>query len=540
MTNNFRLSMNGLHTWAGLLPCWLLYFIFLTGTLGYFDTEIDQWMQPDIVNESEPVSMVHSIKLAQKHLQQQAPKAYTWYINPPADRNELYLWVAFNKLLNESGGEGEYLGVELNPLTGEAIEFRETGGGQTLYKMHYALHYIPDLAGTLLVGLCTIFMLLALMTGIVIHKKIFKEFFTFRPRKKVVSWMDAHNVFGVMSLPFYLMITYSGLVMFMFTYMPLIVAGAYSFESKGYQSFGDDYLGSNLIETKRSGTNADVIDLTLLYDQAEKILGRGQVRRLQVYQPGDTNAIAIFEALVNHPVNERVEVAFNAVTGKFIHSQKITDTPRLIYSTTTELHEGLFATNILRWLFFLSGILGAAMIATGSILWTVKRRKREYNEAKKPSKGFQLVEGLNIGTVAGLPIAIIIYFWANRLLPVNMEDRANWEVHCLFISWLVLLVHGIWRSMNNQGNKAWYEQLVITTLAFGLLPIVNIFTTDRGLWLSFINQDWIFLAVDFICFSIALICAATVWHLSKKMPVKIKEKQQNRQGLFSLIKSNKE
>ena len=31
-------------TWAGLLVGWVLFFTFLTGTLGYFDDEIDRWM----------------------------------------------------------------------------------------------------------------------------------------------------------------------------------------------------------------------------------------------------------------------------------------------------------------------------------------------------------------------------------------------------------------------------------------------------------------------------------------------------------------
>jgi len=129
MNTTVRQSMNALHTWAGLLPCWLLYFIFLTGTLGYFDTEIDQWMQPDIVSMSEPISLAHSIALAQSHLQEHAPNAYAWYINPPSDRNELYLWVAFDELLTPLGGEGDFFSFDLSPVTGEPITLRQTGGG---------------------------------------------------------------------------------------------------------------------------------------------------------------------------------------------------------------------------------------------------------------------------------------------------------------------------------------------------------------------------------------------------------------------------
>ena len=47
MNGKFRISMTWLHTWAGLVFCWLLYFLFVTGTLGYFDSEIDLWMTPE-------------------------------------------------------------------------------------------------------------------------------------------------------------------------------------------------------------------------------------------------------------------------------------------------------------------------------------------------------------------------------------------------------------------------------------------------------------------------------------------------------------
>ena len=63
-------------------------------------------------------------------------------------------------------------------------------------------------------------MLVAVFSGVITHKKIIKDFFTFRPGKGQCSWLDAHNVVSVMSLPFFVMITYSGLVFFLYQYMP--------------------------------------------------------------------------------------------------------------------------------------------------------------------------------------------------------------------------------------------------------------------------------------------------------------------------------
>lgn len=64
-TGHFRQSMNWLHTWAGLVLGWLLYFMFLTGTLGYFDEEIDRWMKPEIVAVAPTLSHVELVAFGQ-------------------------------------------------------------------------------------------------------------------------------------------------------------------------------------------------------------------------------------------------------------------------------------------------------------------------------------------------------------------------------------------------------------------------------------------------------------------------------------------
>jgi uncharacterized iron-regulated membrane protein len=46
MKNTFTQSMAWLHTWAGLIFGWLLFAIFVTGTLAVFDKELNHWMQP--------------------------------------------------------------------------------------------------------------------------------------------------------------------------------------------------------------------------------------------------------------------------------------------------------------------------------------------------------------------------------------------------------------------------------------------------------------------------------------------------------------
>ena len=57
-------SMSALHTWAGLVLGWLLFAIFLTGTLAVFDRELNWWMQPEL--QDRQVDQASAVQVAQR------------------------------------------------------------------------------------------------------------------------------------------------------------------------------------------------------------------------------------------------------------------------------------------------------------------------------------------------------------------------------------------------------------------------------------------------------------------------------------------
>jgi len=60
--------------------------------------------------------------------------------------------------------------------TGKNVTTRDTGGGRLLYHMHYRLHYLSTKISHWIVGFCNMLMLLGVVTGVIIHKKIFVIF----------------------------------------------------------------------------------------------------------------------------------------------------------------------------------------------------------------------------------------------------------------------------------------------------------------------------------------------------------------------------
>jgi uncharacterized iron-regulated membrane protein len=510
MKNGFRQSMSWVHTWGGLSVGWILFFVFLTGTTGYFDTEIDRWMKPELPKDT--ATMAQSLIAAETRLQQKAEGAERWFINPPTNRDNPNLRI-FWQMPGEDGKRGVTGNELLDSTTGDTLSGRATGGGQTLYRMHYALHYLPTDIAYWIVGICSMFMLMAIVTGVVIHKKIFKDFFTFRPQKGQRSWLDMHNLLSVTALPFHFMITYSGLIFFAFTYMPLIVAGSYGTGEDAQRTFFDELFAES-DKVERANSPGNLASLSAMVAIAESRWGENQVRYLDIANPGDANARVSIGRQLNSPLRASPELVFNGVTGELLTDKAaVTSAPRTVRDTFLGLHEGLFANTVLRWLYFLSGLLGTAMIATGMILWTVKRRPVQLKKANGPDFGHRLVESLNLGTIVGLPIAIAAYFWANRLLPASFAARSDWEVHAMFLVFLATLLYPLTRNI----MRGWVDLLWLAAAAYGFLPIINAMTTDRHLANSLAQGDWLFAGVDLTFLTIGILFAVAAVKLQQRL-----------------------
>ncbi len=155
------------------------------------------------------------------------------------------------------------------------------------------------------------------------------------------------------------------------------------------------------------------------------------------------------------------------------------------------------------------------MIATGLVLWTVKRRKHHLASGREVTEpfGVRLVEILNVATIAGLPLAVAAYFWANRLLPIGLADRAAWELHALFAVWLATLFYALGRPL----ARGWIELLWATSLAFGFLPVLNALTTDRHLGRSLPDGDWVIAGFDLTMLALGALFAVMAVKVRRRL-----------------------
>lgn len=495
MKEGLRQSMAWLHTWGGLLLGWLLFAIFFTGTLSYFKAEITHWMQPEA--PARALNADVSLDLAQRYLEQHGQGAQRWFIDLPDPRQPL-LAVAW-QAPSAPGERGVFTEKLLDPGTGSELHVRDTRGGEFFYRFHFQLQ-MPYPWGRWLSTMAAMVMFVALISGIITHKKIFKDFFTFRPRKGQRTWLDGHNAVGVLVLPFHLMITYSSLVIFMSMVMPASILVAYKGDSNAY--FKDLRPASN--STPAAGQAAPLTALDPLLKQALEHWPGGRVQRLVINHPGDANAsVNVMRHSADRVVRDAGStLSFNGVNGQLLQVSPEQSLPKAISGSFYGLHMGLFAGPLLRWLYFVCGLASTAMIGTGLVIWLGKRQLKHAKCAVQPFE-LRLVEILNIASMAGLVLAVAAFFWSNRLLPAAFAERADWEVNSFFWAWGLSLLHACVRP----GRRAWIEQLGLGAVLFAGVPVLSVLTSPSLTDGFMVRGDWSIAGFDLACLCSGLFLA---------------------------------
>lgn len=504
-----RQAMAWIHTWLGLLAGWILFAMFLTGTASYFRPEITRWMQPEL--DLKAVTPARAAETAVAHMQATSPQDEQWFIYLPDERTtETRIFARAKPNPDPKAPPAPRRAeIKLDPATGAELAARDTRGGEHFYRFHFQLQ-LPHPWGRWLAGLCAIFMLAAIISGVVTHKRIFIDFFTLRWGKGQRSWLDAHNVSAVLALPFHAMITYTGLITLVVMYMPWPIAANY----KSPAVFATEAYGAEP-EREAMGRPVPLTAIGPLVNAAAREWQGGRPDRVVIRNPNDAAAIVTISRSGADRLNARsASISYSGADG---HRLTASDPPGPAIATAgvmLGLHLGSFAGPVLRWTYFLLGLTGAAMVGTGLLLWTAKRRK----PGAKPFFGFRLVERLNIGAIACLPAGMAAYLLANRLIPAELPKRADMEVATMFWVWFGLAALSLLRPV----HRAWPETLAIAAAAFAALPIVNALTTDRGFIHSIRAGDTLFLAFDLATFAIALLLGFGAWRASqpKRAPVR--------------------
>lgn len=484
MSAGFRQSQATLHTWSGLLLGWVLFVVFLTGTAAFWRETLNRWTHPEMPVVEEPIAILDK---AQTFLEYKAPGAKSWFItmaNPSAPGAYLF-WVPQPDPTAppKRGGRRDnsaLIGADGSPA------LRDSRGGDFFYRFHFDLHYMPVIWARWLVGAAGLAMLIAILTGIVTHKKIFRDFFTLRRHRGQRSWLDGHNATAVLGLPFHLMITYTGIVTLASTLMPWALQTNFPDE---FGLYGVVNPPPELVE--RSGEPAPLRDLAEIVGEAQRHFG-GPVGAVEVIEPGDRAARVTVTASSGSTLSTYgARLQYDGVTGDLLWQSAPPSAADTTFGAMIGLHAGRFGDGVMRWIYFLAGVGGTLMVASGLVLWTSKRRAK-LPRPDAPHFGFRIVEWLNVATIGGFPLGCAAFLLANRLIPPGMEGRADMEIDALFAVWGVAALV----ALAVPRRRAWTFLLGATAVGLLAIPFYDGLLLDPGLFQWIAQADWALVMVD--------------------------------------------
>lgn len=381
------------------------------------------------------------------------------------------------------------------------------GGTGFIFPFHFNLHITAGQVGYWIVGLAGMAMLVLLVllvSGVVIHARIFRDFFLLRAgRKPQRTVLDLHNVAGVLGLPFHFVMTLSGLVIFFAIYFP----------ASWQTAFGGDRAAFNreaygAFSRPAAGQPAPAASLDAIVAEAERRWGGSRAYFVRVWHPGDAASYVEVRRSYADAITMNLDQAyFDATTGAVLHTH--TASPVMhVQRVISGLHFIQFRHWTLRFVYFSLGLLGCVLIATGFLFWVESRRKR-YAVLGWP--GVRLVEGLAVGSVTGIVLATAAFLVANRLLPLGIAGRAGWEMAAFYAVWAVAFVHAWARP-----GAAWREQAWAIAATALLAVGLNAATTGDHPLRAIAARHGGVAGVDVALLAGAAIAAATARSLSRQ------------------------
>jgi uncharacterized iron-regulated membrane protein len=456
-------ALLGLHTWGGLIFGWLLIPIFIAGSLAVFEPEISRWLAPGltapaIVQSSPRQATIQAVELAEQRLQAIAPQAARWQISLPTSRAP-HLAIAWNAQEQEPAKE-----EILDATNGTLLRQGTAEGGHFYTEFHAMLH--SGSAGKWLVGSAGIVMLAALISGLLIHTRWQRDFFSFRlwaGRRR--AWLDAHNLIGLAILPFLLMISWTGVVILAETFMPAATLMLYDGKPRANRA---EVVHS--FKRPPAGLPADMRPLTSHLAAAERLLGTGTISTLIVHHPNDRHGLV---QAMRH-VDDRLaavadHVTFDAASGVLFGQQVRWNPLAYTYRAQVGLHVAHYGGPLLRWLYFIFGLLTAALMAAGIVLFNRKQRQKSRHAACQ-----YLIETVSLTAVGGSTLACLAYLWSARLTAwpaLHLPDHA--PIVSFYLVWALTTVHAAWRT-HGHTERAWREQLTAAALFCLFLPLLDL------------------------------------------------------------------
>ena len=375
-----------LHSWVGVVTSILLFVIAFTGAISVFGSpELSIWANPSIRHTTE-TDWDAIDRIAQEHAEEVGPKFLEEVrISPAGKRSFANHTFIYEGHFEKEDGTEEHRAIWFShdPKTLELVE-RKEGDIRELFEQrtwdfadfivgfHADLH-LGNPIGLLLTGLLGLTLTLSIVTGVVIHKKILKELFTFRPFRSLrLMWQDGHKALSVWGILFHFAIAFSGAFLGLATVV-LIPAAAYVSFKGDTEALVERFTTQTPPVTSGEAAPVKVGEtFAAAYSNPEaEVVFDGLILGW-----GDKNAKMYFRATGKEQMGS-ISLLYTPANGEFVETfsnfGSLGGVSGPMLDVMFPLHFGNFGGPLVKTIWAILGVGTALVALTGMMLWVERR-----------------------------------------------------------------------------------------------------------------------------------------------------------------------
>lgn len=481
-----------IHGWSGIVLGLLLYAVVITGMTAVFAKEIGIWSAGQVEPRS---AFERPIDQSVRDLGARTPAKYHDDINlfevgdhglgaffhrdevapsgEPIARGIYYQLDAAGNIVSVQHGTGEEV---FGPRNDDALS-------SFLVDTHVRLH-IPNPWGLILTGILGLVMLVAAISGVLIHRHLFKDIFTLRRNaNSVLVNRDRHSVAGTWSLPFAFLLAFTGSFFSFFATIgvPVVAMAAFGGDQK---AFTDAVFAQ---PNKPDPTAKPMGNLDLITRDA--IRRTGEVPTfitIEKYGRADS-AVTTFQPAGAGDIAP-VSLGYHGATARFDQVKpQIGVRPSVggtVVGIMAPLHFGNFAGLLSKAIWFGLGFAMCYVTLTGLRLWLVRRRERQ--------RSLDWLERAVTVVGFGLPFALGAAA-VGFLVTMPLGSAVFWTPAVFLIASAIAIIGGFTARSNAQLDYALQTATGVTLLA---LPLVRLVSGGPHWSMAFAAGQPIIIAVD--------------------------------------------
>jgi uncharacterized iron-regulated membrane protein len=452
------------HSWVGVITAILMFVIAFTGALSVFGRpELKIWANEPLRKEIA-VDWAEMERLANDHAAQVGPEYLEEVrLQPAGERGyNSHMFIYEGHFEGPDGHEEHRLKWFAHDPHTMALTSAGEGGFEDLFaargydmadfitQFHADLHLGRPL-GLLLTGLLGLTLMASIVTGIVIHKKILRELFTFRPFRSLrLMWQDTHKVISVWAILFHFAIAFSGAFLGL-AFVTLVPAAAFVVFEGDQEALLETFSSQTVPEL--SGESA-YMRIGTVMEKAIANPDSDEVFNANVLGWGDRNA-RIYVNGTGERTMGNISLLYTGADAE--HVETFSNFGRLdgvsgpILDIMLPLHFGNFGGLFVKVLWAVLGF-GTAMVAlTGMMLWI--ERRAYGSEGQLSMAAYKRISKLTIGTCGGIVLACIAMFPAQLLLAESGSATFDQFGVVFFSVWALVTLYALVRGNEYRTTK---------------------------------------------------------------------------------------